>query len=391
MIRVLAGLPRWLSVTLALMAAGGLFVIPQISPGFHGWKLAVTLALGVTFTATAVGLPLLDTWQSQQEARFRVRVELEPELAIPAYTDDQNVISSLVSAERSACLSSLPEEKPKPFTPIRLVSTPVTAGDNETNRNYRVEKTGMSLAEYQRLLKRKDDGAELTAEEENIVERASKMFSDVVQSTTFSALRRPETRTPDQYREEVQQHLLEYSDFLLEHLGWEYAKRGIGRLRITLANPTDQVFEDVELEIYLPGKVIAISPKLLSEPNLTGPSRPRPYGTAAPLFHPGLSSLLAHDCFLPPAAASFGLPTGPQIDNSQSAKVTYPAVRLRPHAQVLLDDIDLVVREAPGTVISGTWHATATNAQGRASGTLTIRTAQPLHVAELLAAFMTED
>ena len=77
-----------------------------------------------------------------------------------------------------------------------------------------------------------------------------------------------------------------------------------------------------------------------------------------------------------------GLPTGayiakrrfgPIIDNSGSAKVVYQPVTLRPHAHVTLDDIALSIQEPPGNVIEGTWEATATNAEGRMRGRLSVK------------------
>lgn len=74
------------------------------------------------------------------------------------------------------------------------------------------------------------------------------------------------------------------------------------------------------------------------------------------------------------------------IDNSSSASVKYPPVRLRPRARVALDDIVLIVSESSGSVIAGTWEATVTNAEARVKGTLRVSVATtPLPVRELLS------
>src|SRR6266571_6905787 len=105
----LSRVPRWLSVSLALTAVGALYVLAQLSGSLHGWELVLGLTLGVVFTGSAVGLPLLDRWQSQQEARLKVDLEMDPpELTLPAYADDKKFIESLLVVEKTACMASLP-------------------------------------------------------------------------------------------------------------------------------------------------------------------------------------------------------------------------------------------------------------------------------------------
>jgi len=112
--KLLSRVPRWLSVSLALISAGALYALARFSTSLHGWELALSLALGVVFTTSAVGLPLLDRWQSLQEARLKVELHMEPAYpAIPVYTDDEKVIESLVTAEETACMASVPPERPK--------------------------------------------------------------------------------------------------------------------------------------------------------------------------------------------------------------------------------------------------------------------------------------
>jgi hypothetical protein len=98
-----------------------------------------------------------------------------------------------------------------------------------------------------------------------------------------------------------------------------------------------------------------------------------------------LGYMIAPDIVTPKRRVSYVAPGGPRIDNSGSAKVTYSTVTLRAQASVTLDDIVLIVREPPGSVITGTWEATATNAETRLKGSLAVKVAMTaLPVSDLL-------
>ncbi len=390
MIRLLSRVPRWLAVALALVTAAGLFIIVPLSRSLHGWELALTLSLGVLFTATAVGLPELSRWQAQQEARLKVGLELDPrDLTVPAYADDERAIESLVDAEEAACLASVPRERParRPSSfDAEAVAKKLDAGD--TDHEMHGDLKGLTLGECMRLIEKEESGAELTAEEKRRIfaahEAMAPVFSAVKAITVFSFLSiRPDTRTLDQYRDEVGRHLSNYREFLSKQLRRRYVTGKIGHLKLTVVNPTDRVFEDVQIEIYLPGRVRALDPSELVEPS-TRPGRPRPFGQGTRMsLLPNIS--IPGECSVRIPGA-LGPRPRPRIDNSTSAKVTYPSVLLRPRSQMRLDEVVLVVEERPGSVIAGTWEATATNAEGRVKGGLAVRVATaPLAVRELLA------
>jgi hypothetical protein len=71
------------------MPAGGRG-LARLSGGLHGWELPLSVSPGVVFAVSAVGLPQLDKWQTQQEARLKVHLEAEPsDLTIPACPEDR--------------------------------------------------------------------------------------------------------------------------------------------------------------------------------------------------------------------------------------------------------------------------------------------------------------
>lgn len=66
---------------------------------------------------------------------------------------------------------------------------------------------------------------------------------------------------------------------------------------------------------------------------------------------------------------------------------------LRPRdSGVALDDIVLVINEDPGTIITGTWKATALNAEGVSEGSFKLGVSKtPVPVGELLALNASDD
>lgn len=376
MLKFFGGLPRWLGVFLALAAAAALSIIPYLTPSLHGWKLALSIAFVAVFTVLAVGLPQLQQWQSKQESRLEVELMTEPsELTIPSCVDTDGVIDSWLKAEEAECLSSL-----SPRRPTRSFR------DFESGSNSEASLNKVTSHELLEIADKKKSGEQLTAEEEQALAAFQAKITPLIKGFAggFSsqALSDPDQRTPEEYRSEVGRYLTRCQDFLDKWLCWEYVKSGIGRLRITLVNPTNRVFEDVQVEIYLPGMVKALDVDEMDEPVDSPPSRPRAFGTRVPKPLISLPSYLSTPRAYIPGKQHFG----PIIDNSASAKVIYRSVILRPHAHVSLDDIALIIQEPSGNVIEGTWEATATNAQGRMRGRLLIKVdITPLSIRELLS------
>ena len=395
-IRFLGRMPTWLTAIVALMTAAATVAIPQILPGQHGWHQALRISLGALFAALTVGLPLLRQWQLQQEARLKVDLEVAtPDLALPVFTDQEKVIESLVATEEAACLASLPRNppaRPKRRGGFDAGAVAAELEGAKAGPGFTPKKADLSLRDYERLLDKKNSGAELTPEEEQAVADVDDAFRAAAPAisaafgpaiASLKSFTRRDTRTVEEYREEVQRHLSEYSEFLYDHLQREYTTRGIGTLRLVLVNPTDRVFEDVLAEIYFPGKVRALNLKDVSRRAPTKPHRPRAFGKGT-MLGLGLDSFSPQHIMIPSSANHVSRPA-PIINNSGSATIKYPPVTLRPGARVQLDDIILVIEESPGPAIHGTWEATATNTRGRVKGDLKVRVSNtPLPVREML-------
>jgi hypothetical protein len=373
MLKYFGGLPRWLTVVLALTAAAALWVVPYLAASSHGWKLILSIATGAVFTVLAVGLPQIQQWQSNQESRLQVELVTEPpELVIPSYVDTEGVIDTLLKAEEAKCLSSL--NPPQPTRRLRDLSSEAFDVDKVSSENgSEGSLTGVTIRDLTQLTEKKKSGEALTDEEEQVLvdfqKKASLIAKRFAGTFTTEMMSDPDQRSAEEYRSEVERHLIRYREFFDEWLIWEYVKSGIGKLKVTLINPTGKVFEDVQVEVYLPGKVEASDPEEVDEPYDSPPHRPRAFGERTPkplITFPSYSGI--------PAGLHFPKQHfGPEIDNSGSARVVYRPVTLRPHARVTLDDISLSIQEPPGTVVEGTWEATATNAEGRVRGRLFIK------------------
>jgi len=373
MFKFFVGLPRWLTVVLALTAAAVLWVVPYLAASSHGWKLFLSIATGAVFTMLAVGLPQIQQWRSNQESRLRVELATEPsELVIPSYTDAEGVIDALLKAEEAKCLSSLnpsrSASRPRGFSSEAFDLDKVSSESGGEG-----PAAGITIRDLTQMAEKKKSGEALTAEEEHALTDFKEKTAPIMKgfARTFGAqmMSDPDQRSAEEYRSEVEQHLIRYREFLDERLLWEYVNSGIGNLKLTLVNPTSKVFEDVQVEIYLPGNVEASDPEDVDESYDFPPRRPRAFGerTPKPLItlpsYSGISTGLRYSKQRP----------GPRIDNSGSARIVYRPMTLRPHARMTLDDISLSIQEPPGTVVEGIWEATATNAEGRVHGRLSIK------------------
>ena len=321
----------------------------------------------------AVGLPQIQQWQANQESRLQVELVTEPsELIIPSYADAEGVIDALLKAEEAECLSSLNPSRPvrrlRNFSSDAFDLDMVSSdGDGEGST------AGISIRDLTQMAEKKKSGETLTAEEEQALaafqEKAASIFKGFAGTLTASMMSDPDQRSAEEYRSEVERHLVRYREFLDDWLLREYVKSGIGNLKITLVNPTGKVFEDVQVEVYLPGKVEASHAEDVDETHNSPPRRPRAFGERTPKPLITIPSYSGMSTGLHFPKQHFG----PEIDNSSSARVVYRPVTLRPHARVILDNISLSIQEPPGAVVEGTWEATATNAEGRVRGRLSIK------------------
>jgi len=344
MFRWLGRVPRWLTLSLFLASTTALTTAQLFASVLHGWPWKLAVALTGASALLSGGLSELARWQEKQDSRLKIWLETEPaELSIPAYQDSDRVICSIVGVEEIECMASLPTRSArKSVRGFRADALDLDGQGGATGSGYQVKPSSTSVMAVLKLAQRRESGEDLTAEEEEILvtgqAQVAKTMSSIGMSTILGSFIRPETRTAEQYSQEVAQYLAAYADFLDKQLRQEYCKRRLGLLRLILVNPEDRTFDDVQVEVFFPGPVTAVDPDRISQ-RISAPARPRKFGTGLPITDFGFDSMLA-----PNLVISRSVPSarrGPKIDNAGSARVTYDAVRLRPRARVALDDIVL--------------------------------------------------
>jgi hypothetical protein len=181
-------------------------------------------------------------------------------------------------------------------------------------------------------------------------------------------------RSPDDYRREVERYLATAGESLLDEIRRRALKRGIGALRLEVANNTEHNFTDVAVDLTLDynGLIAAFDDDDLPEEDVSSfPKRPAMWGRRR---RGGLSILRSPSIFqgLPaPYLSGITSPSRGWVDNSASARIRFAATDLRPmHAYTLGPVSILVEKSHAGEELVGTWVATAKNVSGVARGEL---------------------
>ncbi|MFI6499901.1 helix-turn-helix domain-containing protein [Nonomuraea typhae] len=187
---------------------------------------------------------------------------------------------------------------------------------------------------------------------------------------------KPETRTPEEYRAEVEEYLRQSAQAWPD-LVMPGAAAHLAPLELELVNPLAANLAEVEVRLDISGDVRSVLPRPArareaDERFLRLPSAPRPYGpeqVRSSIL--GLPMRRYPTPIYPFLREESGLER-PQIDNSGSTSITFPAVHLRPHERVRLDPFVMVVSAPAPAVLAGRWQATSTSMDGRFTGELAI-------------------
>jgi hypothetical protein len=292
-------------------------------------------------------------------------------------------IEAWASAERTELLASL-EGHPRTTAPVEPPESEPVPLDS-----LRKATSGMSLRDLEELEQRQEAGEELTPEESAQLQAGREMLRRVVRPFVRGFVM-SEDRSPEIYRSQVEEYLQAARE-VAPVAGIRAAVRNsLGELRLAVANETDRNFPKVEIELHVPGPVLAFEEVPDGE---DFPARLRGYGTPRPA--PWASSLLPSISPLIPSrlggtAARLPIMT---IDNSASARITFGAIDLRPRRQELLPAFHLMVPASlVGQSIPVTWTATSTGADGLASGSLSIEVGPvAVMIGDLVRAAVTKD
>ncbi|MEV7121143.1 hypothetical protein [Kitasatospora griseola] len=238
-------------------------------------------------------------------------------------------------------------------------------------------RRSLSFSAYRELQARQAAGGKITDEEREALRHAEESMREASQSVmaTMASMFRSDSRTPEQFREEVDAYVGRLRRAVPAVLTAEVISRS-APVRFELRNPTDRFLAQVEAVIHLPAGIQPLLPEEYDE-LVRWPEPPKAYGQSDPF---GISAFTVpplarpHTCV--PRVDPFPRPAIEATGSSTT--IRFPAVDVRAHEQLLLDPVTLVAGpEIDG--VSVRWSATATNLDGRIEGVVQL-TAMPLTV-----------
>jgi hypothetical protein len=188
----------------------------------------------------------------------------------------------------------------------------------------------------------------------------------------------PELRTPEEYRNQVENHLHRARTVAWQRLKHDFVEAGFGVINLQLINNTDRPFQNVVVELLLPGDTDVFTKETQDEEPEKMPTRPHEFRTPTTSIYDLDSSLLSKRLL---SLKPRGLPKFEpliQIEPGDSVRVTFAGVRLSPTGTVKLSPLYLVTRRHPGSPFEMNWEATASNADGRVKGVMVLAIGAPL-------------
>lgn len=321
--------------------------------------------VGATHKASSSEIQRLVARTRDATEQGRLAVELVP-IEAPRVTPldcSPEVVSSWLDGERQRLLQPLEEH---------LASEAAAQNGADEVEDYDrlddVSRTGHPVL-----------GAESTMSH---VAKQMRLASEIV-----GRIRKPEDRSPDTYREQVEAYLNRAADVLEQVAADRHISEGACRIALAVRNTTDYPFRDVEVELYIPGDCVRATAELADE-RLPRPPRPwgdrwvEPYSQlfSASVVQPGISESLFPD-FQPQYF-------GPSLDieNHGSSTLIFPSVDLAARTFRTLDEFDLIVpAELAGQQLTAQWTARSTSVPGVVEGTLAIElTSEPVDAGALL-------
>ena len=203
----------------------------------------------------------------------------------------------------------------------------------------------------------------------------SRLAQDAI--TKASTLFGRETRSEDEYRQEVEEFIVEAEKELLAEAKARAVAAGHGLIELVIHNRTEENFEEVLVEARVRGDVSAY----FDDEGSDFPSRPRKWGTGtalAPFAAPQMTYPITSHIPRPPRG---------YIDNSASARIVFNEFHLRPNYRVPLPKFFLMVSDAlVGQELQLRWHATSKSVAGSITGDLTLPVASEyLSLQELMS------
>ncbi|WP_125799846.1 hypothetical protein [Amycolatopsis sp. WAC 01416] len=363
--------PRWLLVTTACLSAGGVFFVTAMSKSLSGIPLVVFIVVGVVFAATAIAIPQFQQWQTSQKSRIKVSIDpLVPDAGITRLIDSKSVIESMARREVVKLLDSMRHTLASP-TPGELRSGTRVRKISD----FKARGKGLTVREAERLLAKRASGEEMTAGElEKLAEADEALTSlreTISSAFSFGYSVEPEERSPEAFRQEVAIYYSGLLEAAQNHLIWEFVEHSLGSVHFTLKNDTEKVFENVAVTLTIRGANAGVESDF-RKPDPVPPRRPRPYGPYRVKRLSSFDLLASPHKYAGVPKSLFIQDADVLIEVGETCEVSFSPITLRPDSSVTLDPLVLFVTDPEVREIEVQWTATATNVDGKESGSQSI-------------------
>lgn len=378
-------IPTWLSLVLGGVGVAGLAILPSLLPSWGGvGALIATVILGLC-VVLAVAAPTLQHVESERAKRLLLTVQIS-DRPVPTWEDVPAAVRAVAAAEEASVLQSLRD--------VQAAQKRTAAADNPERTTWAKagSLTGVSMKELKRLLERDERGEVLSATEAATLAdyraTAGSFYKAAASALSKGMGGQSETRTAEAFEGEARKYAGEVLNRAREAVRIAYVSEPTHAFCVTITNPTPRTLEEVEFEVYIPGKFAAHEGReRLDERDLDLPTRPWPYGKGQA---PRLRLDTAH--LLPGISRPIQIdPGAPTIDNSQSARITYAPVTIRPESSAALRAVWLITGLPTGTRLQGSWEATARNAEGKLTGQFEVRVGDPWKAEPVLRRLVSYD
>ncbi|QUC56031.1 ATP-binding protein [Streptomyces sp. A2-16] len=170
-----------------------------------------------------------------------------------------------------------------------------------------------------------------------------------------------DSRTEEDYLEEADEHLKEYSEYLLNISRQWYARKGAGELELTISNPDQISHQGVRVELGFPVWLKVILAEDYTAEEFTQPRPPEPLGTKYPIFTGNHFASSINIPYRESGEISTAIEPGSAVFNVAS-------VRAEGHAR--LPKLHVIADSWNYDEAVITWAITALNSGGRAKGTI---------------------
>lgn len=224
-------------------------------------------------------------------------------------------------------------------------------------------------------------------------------FSKMMEQAQTSLLVtvKPETRTEDEYRNEIDLWENKLRDAWPEAVD-RFVRYTLPPNEISITNKTQTFLHDVEVKLHLAGSVTTLEPEYATAngfgwSDLRLPTPPRDWGPtkqdiASSLYAQHNWASLTASPFTPPP--SFPQKPSTSWANGGSVDVSVDVGDLRPEAVFESDDAEsiLIIREDQPATVLGTWKATVRGYNEVFTGTLKVEVDAPAVLTGLLREFL---